>query len=531
MGNSNSTGQSLAKQAMLLAGASLLVRFIGFLYRLPVTSMIGDEGNGIYSASYNLYALFLIISSSAFPATISKLVAESDARGMYRNSYKIFRVGMFISASLGFFAMLILFVFAKPIENWFGYPGSAIGIRLLAPTVFIVSILSVYRGYYQGMKDNIPTATSQVIEQLFNAIISIACTALFVNIAVDWAAGPIAWGAGGSSIGTGVGALTGLIYIFVLHKRRKKDLSRRARKGSKKMLSAEAIAKMIMHTAIPIVTGTAIVSIVNLIDQKMISSGLSVNFNDIETTIMYGQYTGKYILLTTLPVSVATAFAVTIIPNLAVDKSNNDIDAIEYKSNIALKTTMLFCVPSAVGLTVLAEPILMLLFRTEYQGAELLRYGSVAIIFIGFSQMIIGILQGLSFLYLPLISVLIAACVKLPLNYFLIRIENINIMGAVISTIAFYIIAATINYIFLKRHCTIKLDVMGVFVKPIGSAFVMGLICYGTHTLLMSLFENNDFATIMAILLGGMGYFGIMFITGGLDRDILRRIPVVRNYI
>ncbi len=113
MGNSNSTGQNLAKQAMLLAGASLVVRFIGFLYRLPVTSMIGDEGNGIYSASYNLYALFLIISSSAFPATISKLVAESDARGMYRNSYKIFRVGMVISASLGFFAMLILFCFCK----------------------------------------------------------------------------------------------------------------------------------------------------------------------------------------------------------------------------------------------------------------------------------------------------------------------------------------------------------------------------------------------------------------------------------
>ncbi len=531
MGNSKSSGQTLARQAMLLAGASLVVRFIGFLYRLPVTIMIGDQGNGIYSASYNIYALFLIISSAAFPATISKLVAESDARGMYRNSYKIFRVGMVISASLGFLAMLILLIFAKPIESMLNNPGSAISIRLLAPTVFIVSILAVYRGYYQGMKDNTPTATSQVIEQVFNAVVSIGCTALFVKIAVDWAAGPIAWGAGGSSIGTGVGALTGLVYIVVLHKRRKKTLSKRAKTGSRKMLSAESIAKMIVHTAIPIVAGTAIVSIMNIVDQMMISSGLTVNFTSDEAQIMYGQYSGKYILLTTLPISVATAFAVTIIPNLAIDKENNDLEAIEHKSNMALKMTMLFCVPSAIGLTVLAEPILMLLFRSEYQGAELLRYGSIAIIFTAFSQMTIGVLQGLSYLYLPLVSVLIGACVKLPLNYFLIRIESINIIGAVISTIVFYLLTAIINYVFLKRNFPIKLDLMGVFVKPFVSAIVMGLICYGTHTVLMHFFGNNDFATIMAILLGASGYFGIMFITGGLDKDILRRIPVVKNYI
>ncbi len=531
MGNSKSSGQNLAKQAMLLAGASLVVRFIGFLYRLPVTSMIGDEGNGIYSASYNLYALFLIISSAAFPATISKLVAESDARGMYRNSYKIFRVGMVISASLGFLSMFILLIFAKSIEKWIHMPGSAIGIVLLAPTVFIVSVLAVYRGYYQGMKDNIPTATSQVVEQLFNAGVSIGCTALFVSIAVNWEAGPIAWGAGGSSIGTGVGALAGLIYIILLHKRRKKELSRRAKTGSRKMLSAESIAKMIMHTAIPIVAGTAIVSIMSIIDMQMISSGLITNFTEKEVKIMYGQYTGKYILLTTLPVSVATAFAVTIIPNLAVDKENNNVAAIEHKSNMALKTTMLFCVPSAVGLTVLAEPILMLLFRSEFQGAELLQYGSVAIIFIAFSQMLTGVLQGLSYLYLPLVAVLIGAIVKLPLNYILIRNEEINILGAVISTIVFYLLTSVVNYFFLKRNCKIKLDVMGVFVKPLVSALVMGLICYGTHTLLMNLFANNDFATIMAILLGGIGYFGIMFITGGLEKELLRKIPVVKNYI
>ncbi len=522
MGKTN--GQSLAKQAMLLAGASLIVRFLGFLYRLPVTMMIGDEGNGIYSASFNLYALFLVISSSALPATISKLVAESDARGLYKNSYKIFRVGMVISTTLGFLCMIILFVFAMPIENFMGYEGSAISIRLLAPTVFLVSMLSVYRGYYQGMKDNTPTATSQVIEQVFNAIMSIVLTYLLVEIS-------IAWGAGGSSLGTGIGAFSALVYMFFLHRRRYPDIRYRAMHNNRKVLSTKSIAKRIVYTAIPITLGTAIFSLMNLVDQKMISDGLSLNFTTTEIKVMYGQFSGKYVLLTTLPVSVATAFAVTIIPNLAEARKNGDFEEIERKSNMALKTTMLFCIPSAVGLTVLAEPILMLLFRTQYQGAELLVYGSVAIIFIAFSQIITGILQGLSFLYVPLVSVLFGALVKMPMNYFLIRNVDINILGAVFSTIAFYFITAILNYLFLKQKFPMKLDIKGVFLKPMLSATVMGGLCYGSHTVLMMLTGNNDISTIVAICLGGAAYFVVMFTLGGLDESLLRRIPVVRNYI
>ncbi len=522
MGKTN--GQSLAKQAMLLAGASLIVRFLGFLYRLPVTMMIGDEGNGIYSASFNLYALFLVISSSALPATISKLVAESDSRGLYKNSYKIFRVGMIISATLGFVCMIVLFLSAGMIENFMGIEGSAIGIRLLAPTVFLVSMLSVYRGYYQGMKDNGPTATSQVIEQVFNAIMSIVFTYLLVNIS-------IAWGAGGSSLGTGIGAFSALIYMFILHRSRYSEIKYRAMHNNRKVLSTKKIAKKIIKTAVPITLGTAIFSLMNIVDQKMISEGLMVNFTAQENAVMYGQFSGKYILLTTLPVSIATAFAVTIIPNLAEAKKNGDYEEIENKSNMALKMTMLFCVPSAVGLTVLAEPILKLLFRTQYQGAELLVYGSIAIIFIAFSQIITGILQGLSFLYIPLVSVFFGALVKIPMNYFLIRNENINILGAVFSTIVFYLITSILNYQFLKAKFPMKLDIKGVFLKPIFSALIMGGMCLGSYQLLIMLTGNNDIATILSICLGGVTYFGVMFSIGGLDESLLRRIPVVRNYM
>ncbi len=516
--------KGLAFQAMILASASLIVRFIGFLYRLPVTMMIGDEGNGIYSASFNIYALFLVISSSALPATISKLVAESDAKGHYRNSYKIFRVGMLISSFLGFCSMIILFFLAKPIENWVGIEGSAISIRLLAPTVFLVSILAIYRGYYQGMKDNTPTAMSQVVEQIFNAVVSIALTYILVKKS-------IAWGAGGSSIGTGIGALAGLVYITRLHRKNIKELSIRARSGTKKLLSAEVIGKMIIATAIPITIGTAIFSIVNIVDMKMITSGLQVNFTEQEARILYGQYTGKYILLTTLPVSVATAFAVSIIPNIAIAKKENNFEDIESKSNVALKLTMLFCIPASVGLSVLASPVLQLLFRTESEGAMLLQYGSFSIIVIAFSQVMTGILQGLSYAYVPVIAALCSAVVKISMNYNLIRIKEINILGATFATIVFYLITSLINYGFLRHKFHIRLDIINSFIKPIFAAIVMGIVCKLVYMGLFMLFANNDIATITSIILGGGVYFIVLFFVGALDRDILIRIPIVKKYV
>lgn len=516
--------KGLAIQAMILAGASLIVRFIGFLYRLPVTTMIGDEGNGIYAASYNLYALFLVISSSALPATISKLVAESDSKGHYRNSYKIFRVGMFVSGVMGFCSMILLLLLANSIETWVNIEGSAISIRLLAPTVFLVSILSIYRGYYQGMKDNKPTAMSQVYEQIFNAIMSILLTYILVKKS-------IAWGAGGSSIGTGIGALAGLIYISRLHKKNKGWISKRAKEGTKKLLDTKAIAKAIIFTAIPITLGTSVFSIVNIIDMKMITEGLLVNFSSQEATSLYGQYTGKYILLTTLPVSIATAFSVTIIPNIAIAKKMKDNKDVELKSNTALKITMLFCVPAAIGLSVLAGPILQLLFRGESNGDILLRYGSFSIIFIALSQVCTGILQGLSFAYVPVFAALISAVFKITINYNLIRIEEINILGAVFATITFYAITSAINYTYLRKKCRVRLNLISAIGKPLFASIIMGIICKVIHIASYSLFSSNDISTILAIAIGGISYFGVMFLIGGLEREVLLKIPYIKNYV
>lgn len=164
---------SFVKQAMILGIASLLVRFLGFLYRLPLTKLIGDEGNGIYSAGYYLYTFFLIISSAGLPAAISKMISECVVKKEFKRAHRIFRVALELASIVGFLAFILIFFGARYFANIIGSPESFYAILSLSPTVLIVAIMAVFRGYFQGLKNTWPTAISQVIEQIFNAVFSI----------------------------------------------------------------------------------------------------------------------------------------------------------------------------------------------------------------------------------------------------------------------------------------------------------------------------------------------------------------------
>ena len=169
MQKSNKTN-SFVKQATILAGASFFVRFLGFLYRLPLTNLIGDEGNGIYSAGFYLYNFFLVMSSAGLPVAISKIISENIALGRYKNANKVFKVALIISSISGLFFSLVMFFSAKWFSNVINSPKSYYTILTLSPTVFIVSLISVFRGYFQGFGTTTKTAISQIIEQIFNAI-------------------------------------------------------------------------------------------------------------------------------------------------------------------------------------------------------------------------------------------------------------------------------------------------------------------------------------------------------------------------
>ncbi|MCD7904743.1 MAG: polysaccharide biosynthesis protein [Clostridiales bacterium] len=524
MGRKNKkTGGSFIKQAVILAAASMIVRLLGFAYRVPLTNMIGDEGNGIYAAGYYIYTFFLILSSSGLPAAISKMISEKAAVGEYKNANKIFRVSLFVAGTLGLIGTAVMFFGAEWLAELIGSPRSVYTLVSLAPTIFICAIMSVYRGWFQGLNTTVPTAVSQVVEQIFNAFFSIFLAWLLIGYGIEW-------GAAGGTMGTGIGAFAGLIAIVIFSLVAKKYYKEMFSedKGGYAVEEARKIAARLFKTTVPIITGTAIFSMTNIIDMKMVMSRLAASgaFTSQQADILYGQLTGKYVTLTTLPVSISTALATAVLPNIAASVVMRDKKAVKAKVNTSLRLTMTISIPAAIGMGALANQILNLLFPSYPEGGELLAIGAISIIFLALYQIETGILQGMGHVYRPALNALIGAAIKIPLNYVLIVIPEINVKGAVISTIGCYVAASLLNMYALKKAADIKYDFVSIIIKPLIASLVMGVGCLSLYKLMYKALPSNSICTILAILAAIVIFVVVLALLKGFKREDLILLPM-----
>ncbi len=508
-------------QASVLAAASLIVRFIGFLYRLPLTALIGDRGNAIYSAGYYIYTFLLILSSAGLPAAISRLVSTRIAKGEYRNAQKIFRVSMIFAGAAGAIGMLVLFFFAEPIAKMVDSPNSVYCLQTLAPTLLIVGVMSVYRGYLQGMNIMTPTAVSQIFEQVFNAVFSVYLAWVLVKQSI-----PL--GAAGGTAGTGIGALAGLIVVMIFYNRMKPEIRHNMRieeKGIYQETTGEAFKKLVV-TAFPIIAGTAVFSMTNLIDMKMVMSGLmsSGAFTEAEAEVLYGQLSGKYVTLTTFPVSISSAMATAAIPNIAMAVTVGNKKEVKRKINTALKLAMIISIPAAVGIGVLGDQILRMLFPSYPEGGVLLKVGAISIAFLSFCQIVTGVLQGIGKIQVPVIGALLGAVVKIALNWILIRIPSINVVGAVISTDVCYLVASIFNVIMLMRYTKTRVNFSGVLIKPTIGSIIMGIGCVIGYKVI-SLVFGNTISTLLTIIVAVIIYLLVMIFIRGITEEDLLSIP------
>ncbi len=512
---------SFVKQAAILAAASLVVRFIGFLYRLPLTNLIGDLGNSIYALGYNLYTLFFIISSAGLPAAISKMVSERIVLGRHNDAHKVFRVSLLVAFIVGAICSALLFLFAGPYTEKFRSPESYYSVVALSPTVLIVAVMAVFRGYFQGMKNTVPTAISQIIEQIFNAVFSVYLAYILVKVSV-----PL--GAAGGTAGTGIGAFFGLITIVIIYYIVRPVFKKRMKKSTNDINEKNGeIIKELFGTAVPIILGTAIFSVTNLIDTGMVIDRLVASgaFTMERVKELYGQLTGKYVVLTTLPVSISTALATVSVPTIASSAILKDTENMHKKIGVALRLAMILSIPAAVGMGVLSDQILMMLYPSYPEGGMLLKIGAVSIGFLALTQIVTGILQGMGKTYIPVIAALVGAVVKISLNYFLISDPKINIYGAVLSTIACYAVASLINTVALCKTTKLKLDFMGVFAKPLIASAVMGVSCYVFYYGIYLLLESTLIATVVSIFGGILVYFLLMLAIGGIKREDILLMP------
>lgn len=527
--NNNLLGGSFVKMAAILAAAGLVVRFIGFLYRLPLTNMIGDEGNGIYAAGYNIYNFFLIMSSAGLPVAISRMIAEKLALEEYSNARKIFKVSMAAAGGLSLlFAILMAvgtYIFysyctatGKTDNLW--YP-SVWCLYTLSPTIFIVGVMAVYRGYFQGFQTTVPTALSQIVEQVFNAVFSVYFAWVLIKYGVEF-------GAAGGTAGTGIGALSGLIILVVFYAmtiKNRNAIFAQDKKNYRVEGSGEIVVNLV-KIAVPVITGTAIFSMTNFVDMVMVNSRLAAAGFDHNTIVkLYGQLNGKYVTLTTMPVAISTAIATAVIPSIAASMARKEHDIVQSKVDTALRVTMMISIPAAGGLGALGTPILAMLFPKYSEGGVLITVGALSVIFLALSQISTGVLQGIGKVKTPAFNALWGALAKIPVNYILIAIPQINIVGAVISTTVCYIVCSILNFRALVKATGVRPDYAGMLLKPGISAVFMSVAAICSYKVLYNLIPSNTFATLAAIVLAMVVYFIAMVLVKGFKRDDLKMMP------
>lgn len=516
------------KQAAILAAASLLVRFLGFVYRLPLTNMIGDEGNAIYAGGYYIYTFLLILSSAGLPAAISKLVSERIALKQYRNAHRVFQSALIISTTLGTFFAILMGVGAQKLADMIGIPDSYFSLLTLCPTLVIVAIMSVFRGYFQGMHTMVPTAISQIIEQVFNAFFSVYLAWVFLSVNVP--AGmekniPLA--SAGGTMGTGVGALAGLIVVGFSYCLIRKYLLWRVNRCKQPYEETKShLVVKVLQTAWPIIAGTAVFSITNLIDMSMVVNILQeTGFSAAEANALYGQLSGKFVTLTTLPVTISTAIATAALPSIAASVKLREKKLVRRKMALTYRVSMIISVPAAVGISALGPQILEMLFPSASDGGMLLTVGGISIIFLALCQTSTGILQGIGYIRVPVVGAVLGAITKVILNALLIRIPSINVLGAVLSTTGCYLVAGVFDVLMLSRLTGTRFDFMGSFLKPVIGSVVMAAGTIASYQMFFALIGSNTAATLLAICMAVMIYGLVMLLIRGIVEEDLQTIP------
>lgn len=492
--------QSLIKASLILGIAGIVARFFGLFFRWPLIMLIGDEGVGYYQMSYPLY-MFFVAMASGVPVAISKMISEKKAKGDIEGIFVIVKESTLLMMMLGIGTTIILFFFARPIIRFVQWDMKSyyalLGISF-AP--FVISIMTIYRGFFQGLQNMTPSGMSQILEQLGRVVIGVGLAIFLLPKGIEFAAG-------GAAFGAAAGGVIGASYLYEKYKKVKKEM------WNKRVKSNSEVLTSILKIALPISLGATVGTIMSLIDsilvpQKLMQSGVTSEM----ATVLYAQLTGKANVITNIPLTLSMALGTALIPIIAENYIMNRRKDVQDKVQLSIKLSMLIAMPCTLGLYFLAGPIMMIIFPGKYDGILILKYLSISVPFIIITQTTTSIMQGIGHYIRPIINLFIGCIVKVVLTYLLVPIPEINIYGAVIASIAAYIIATILNMISIKRKLKLSLKVAQTFIKPIIASVVMIIISLFSYSFVYNKTGSNTYSCLIAIFLGIIIY-GILILT------------------
>lgn len=501
-------------QGSILAIAGILVRIIGLLYRIPMISIIGTKGSGYYTSAYSVYSLFLILSSYSFPAAISKIISERLAEGRFKDVKSVVKYSLVLAFFVGIIMFSIMYFGADLISLFHRKRLLKFALRALAPTLFIMSFLGIFRGVFQGMGNMIPTAISQIFEQIANAITSIVFAyVLFnkgkvANLIYESTEYSYAFGAQGGAIGTGIGAFTALVILlfmfFSLYSKYKKFLNNNNNYEPETRIKVYSV---LFSTIVPIIISSTIYNLTTVVDDLIFSNVLTFMKSPLNIVVLWGVF-GNYHLLFNIPVAIASSLTSSIIPSISISVAQNDVREVVLKVKYSVKYTMLIVIPAFVGLFILADPICNVLFKEHIDMlVKVLRTGSFAVVCFSYATVTNGILHGLGLYNIPLKNALFALFVHIAACFIFLIPLNLNIYGIVLGMIVFALVLSIlnqkdINKIVRYKNSSFQRRYILTYILMVFSAIIMGVITYFLNNLILNNFlTSGTYFSMLARLL------------------------------
>ena len=506
---------SLVKNASILMAASIISRIIGLLYRRPLGQILGGVGLGYYGFASNLYSILLLISSYSIPMAVSKIVSEKLALKQYKSANKFFRGALLYAFIVGGITALICWFggrFLLPANQQNALPA----LRVLAPTVFLSAILGVLRGYFQAHRTMTPTSVSQILEQIMNAVVSVLAAWLLVRGAAGQGdTAEAVYGAMGGTLGTGAGVLVGLLFMLFVYGINRNYFRRRVgRDHTGQEESYGEILRMLLWMITPIIFTSFIYNCSAYLDSYLYSSLQGWHGFDADAiSSAYGEYSNYFVPMAGIPLALASAGTSAMMPEVSGKFAVGNLSGANRQVSQTLRLSMFICIPSAVGMMVLAYPLMGVLFPSSTAlAARLMIFGSVYILTDAFSIISGGVLQAIGHQRTALVNAGISLGANLvSLALLLLAVPQLDIYAVLISNIIFSFVCCIANIISMRKLLGYRQDIRRIYLEPAAASAVMGILVMLIYYLLFRL-TRRPFIGLLAAVLAGMLVYLVMYV-------------------
>lgn len=568
--------QSLLNGALILVVATAFVEIVGVLYKIPLTELIGTIGRGYTGTAFNLYIPIHNIALAGLPVAISKLVAQSVAEGKFNNVKKIYKIALrmfFVAGTIGSLLVLALaYPYAKSMDAMASLPS----IIMIAPAVFVCCVMATYRGYYSGLRNQTPTALSQMCEVVGKLAFGLGLAFIVQRYGMScfeqglpvygtqcatveeavMALTPYA--AAASIFGVTMGAVCSLLFLVLRHKIVGDKITKEELDASPLADTGKNIAKMMLTIAVPVVVSTLVMNITNLIDswsiqarlQYAVDSGrpiieamfseamaLAPEMDNVQLkSYLYGAYEIALDFRNLVP-TITTTLGMSAIPVLAEAWTLKNKLMIRSSIESVMRVAMLISLPAGIGMAILSKDLLNIMYGVSdsvtISATVMALYGCFTFIMAA-AQPLINMLQAIGRADVPMKAVGFAAVAKVVVNFVLVGIPGMNILGAIVGTFCFYIITVSYNLNALIKETGVKLSYKSVFFKPLLCALMCGTGAWAVSGIcrkFMPAFEfgsrisSSTVSAVIGIIAAVVIYVLALLFTKSIVRDDVKMLP------